>query len=166
MLRLIGSIMIGAVFAAFGFALSDKLKKRMDFLDAFITSLTALETEITFGKYKLHTIFKSIDSEKLFGFYGVCNKYIREKGIREAWEKAAEETAKEAYLNENDINAVSVLGAELGKTDVGGQKKNIERARELLEVCAANAREEYGRLSKVYKGCGVLAGIFVVIVLI
>lgn len=166
MLKLFGSLMIGAVCAWYGFVLSDKLKKRMDFLDAFITSLTALETEISFGKYELRTIFKKLDNERLFGFYKRCAEHIRETGIHDAWERAAADTAGAAYLRENDINAISVLGSELGKTDIEGQRKNISRVRELLNICAENAREEYGRLSKVYRSCGVLAGVFVVIVLI
>ncbi len=166
MIRLIGSMMIGSVCAWLGFVMADRLKKRRDFLSAFITSLTVLETEIEFGRRALEKAFAELDKEELFGFYRLCRDEMREIGIKKAWERAAEKTAEKAYLNQGDIRAISSLGAELGMTDVGGQKKNIARAREILAGCFDEAESDHKRLAKVYKSCGVLAGIFIVIVFI
>lgn len=166
MIKLIGTMMIGSVCVWLGFSMSDKLKKRKNFLDAFITSLTALETEIEFGKYELRTIFKRLDKDGLCGFYGICCDNMAENGIRASWKKASLAAVERAYINIDDMEAIYVLGAELGKTDVEGQKKNIERVREMLIPCAENAADEYKRLGKVYKSCGVLAAVFIIIVML
>lgn len=166
MIKGVGLILIGAACAAWGFSMADRLKKRRDFLEAFITSLSVLETEIAFGRHELRTIFKGMDNERLMGFYALCADRIRSTGAREAWETAARLTSGAAWLDENDVAAISSLGAELGRTDIEGQRKNIGRARELLMLRADNARREYDRLARVYRGCGILAGAFIVIVLI
>ena len=51
-------------------------------------------------------------------------------------------------------------------TDIWGQQKAIKRTAELAAQCAETAAEQYARLARPYRGCGILAGIFIMIVLL
>ena len=167
MFKMTGALLIASAAAWFGFAAADRLKRRRDFLIAFGTSLTVLETEIEFGRYELKRIFKRIgDDKKLYGFYGICGDEIKEKGIKKAWSSAVEKAADAASLMSSDKDAILALGHELGMSDVSGQKKSIERCASLLSQGAENAGSEYTRLAKVYRSCGILAGAFIVLMFI
>ena len=166
MLRFVGSVLIGAACAMYGFLSADRLKKRYVFFREFITSLSVLETEITFGKYELHRIFRRMeDKPELCGLYDICAENIKEHGIRRAWETAAEKTAAEAGVKREDIPVIRSLGAELGMSDIQGQKNAIARTMELAKKCETRAAEEYNRLGRAYRACGMLAGVFCVLMI-
>ncbi len=167
MFKMTGALLIASAVVWFGFAAADRLRRRRDFLTAFGTSLTVLETEIEFGRYELKRIFEKLDgSGRLFGFYGICASEIEDKGIKKAWSGAAKKAADAACLNTQDKEAILALGHELGMSDVSGQKKTIERCAALIAQGAQNAESEYARLAKVYRSCGILAGAFVVLMFI
>ncbi len=167
MLKFIGAALIGSVCAYYGFISADRLRKRRNFLSDFKSSLSVIETEITMGRYELGVIFKRIDSDqRLYGLYGLCASLIEEKGIRKAWRLAVEKSAGQGCLKKEDISVISSLGNELGMSDVDGQKKALKRAAELVRPLSENAAEECARLSRVYRSCGVLAGIFIILAVI
>ena len=166
MLRFAGALLIGAVCTMYGFLSSDQLKKRYVFFREFITSLSVIETEITFGKYELRKIFRRMeDKPELCGLYSICAENIKEIGIKRAWEQAAEAAAEKACIRSEDISMVQSLGAELGMSDVEGQKNAIARTRELAKKCETTATEEYNRLGRAYRLCGALAGVFCVLMI-
>lgn len=166
MFRLTGALMIAGVCAVYGFSAADRLKRRYLFLREFITSLSVIETEIVFGKYELERIFRGMeDKNALCGIYRVCADRIRGRGIKAAWDEAADKAADKAALRPEDINAVKTLGAELGMSDIGGQKNAIGRTRELSAGCAAAAEDEYRRMGRAYRICGALAGVFCILMI-
>lgn len=161
--------MIGAVCAYAGFVKADRLKRRRDFLVSFTASLTALETEIVFGMAELKSIFRRMaqraDSRAMCGIYSECAERMDDAGIRSAWETAAREAGERAALLPEEISALMLPGGELGMSDAEGQKNALRCAGKTLQLCRDNAVEEYDRLARVYRYCGVLAGAFVVIVI-
>ncbi len=166
MLRTVGSFLIATVCAYYGFASAERLKRRCEFLTAFITSLSVLETEICFGRYSLESVFKRLDDKRLFGLYTSCCENILQSGIRKSWNDSTEQAAEQASLKASDRDAVLSLGNELGMSDVEGQKKAIARAAGLATLCEESARDEYSRLGRVYRSCGLLLGAFVLLMFI
>ncbi len=161
--RFFGSLLIAVVCAYYGFAAADRLKKRKDFLTSFLNSLSFLETEICFGNYDLKSVFKRLDDKKLCGIYADCAERITDLGIRRAWKESVGKTSGAVYLKTGDADALLSLTAELGMSDAEGQKKMIARTSQLISQCSDDAYEEYARLGRVYRSCGVLTGVFVVI---
>lgn len=164
MTKFIGGFMIAMVCAWFGFRSADGLKRRHEYLKQFISSLCALETEITFAGYELKTIFQhNAKNDLLHDFYILCADRIEADGIKSAWRSSLHDIKDNACLKADDIAVMEQLGNELGMSDINGQKKAIERTCELLKSNEQSSYEEYARLAKVYRSCGVLAGIFVII---
>ncbi len=166
MVRLMGALMVCAVCIWAGFSAADRLRRRRDFLRDFVTSLSVLETEIAFGKYDLEEIFGRMNAdEHLYGMYKTCSEQLGEYGIKRAWNNAVSAVADAASLTDSDIDAVCALGAELGMSDINGQIRAIERTAELSSGNAGEAEERCTRLTRVYRGCGMLSGAFAVLML-
>ena len=167
MLKAVGALTVCAVCMWWGCRAAESLRRRKVFLESFVTSLSALETEIVFGRYELGDIFSRADPErKLCGLYQRCAAYLPELGIRKAWRRSAEEAAEAAELTAADTEIISSFGRELGMSDPDGQVRAIRRITELIGKNAEEADERYRRLSRVYRGCGILTGIFAVLVLV
>ena len=164
MIRFVGGAMICTVSSYFGFYMADRLKKRRNFLREMVDSLSFIGREMEFGRYELHRIFANLcDTATLFGFFKICNDKIEDWGIKKSWEHAVCEISCDACLKNEDKAALMTLSGELGMTDINGQRKAIERTVSALAECEKKADEEYIRLSKAYRGCGVLLGVFFLI---
>ena len=167
MIRYMGIFIIGGVCIWCGFSFSDRLKIRSVFLRQFISALLSAEMEICFCANNLNTIFKRLSKEpQLYGFFGDCLENMNEIGMKNAWEKACENIKERACLKDKDADIIRQLGKELGMSDVQGQKEAIERICSLLKINETEARDEYIRLSGVYRKCGVLTAAFAALILI
>ena len=167
MIRYMGIFIISGVCIWLGFSFSDRLKIRSIFLTQFISALLSAETEICFCASNLRIIFKRLSKEpQLYGFFGDCLGNMDQMGIRKAWERASENIKERACLKDKDTEIIRQLGNELGMSDVQGQKEAIERICSLLKINETEARDEYIRLSGVYRKCGVLTAVFAVLILI
>lgn len=163
---LVGIIML-CTSAYAGFYLSDRLKRRRDFLMGMSVALSQLASEIEFSHNTLSQIFDSFcDRRELCGFFSDCKMQIDSLGIRRAWQTATELVGESAMLKNDDIRIIASLGGELGMTDVSGQKTAIARVIRQLDANAVTAEEEYSRLGRTYRQCGLLVGVFFIIILI
>ena len=167
MLRLLGGICV-LVFASYGgFYMSGRLKSRRDFLHSMAESLTYIESEIEFGHYELKNIFMRIDkASAVYDFFKKCAEGLNKSGIRCVWERSIAECGETIPLKNEDIDVLLQLGAQIGMSDVAGQKTAIRRAVTHLDTFASTADKEYARLGKTYRSCGVLLGIFFLIIVI
>lgn len=167
MLRLVGGIMTATVSAWYGFAMAASLRRRRDFLTAVSGALGFISAEIKFGRYRIGEIFVKIDnSPALCGFFATVSEHMAADGLKRAWCCGVDTVSERAGLKADDGNALKSLGNELGFSDVGGQSDAIARTLTLIDGGISNAREEYERLSRVYRGCGILLGVFFLIIVI
>lgn len=166
MIRLFGAAMVAVSCIFCGYGAAERLRKRKEFLRAFFNSLAVLETEICFGRHDLQSIFLGLDERSLCKLYLDCAEDIPEMGITSAWRKNVEKIYGIGFLKSNDKTAVMSLVPGLGKSDTEGQKKIISAAAGLTERYLCEAEEEYVRLGRVYRGCGILSGAFVILMFI
>ncbi|MBQ7986106.1 MAG: stage III sporulation protein AB [Clostridia bacterium] len=163
MLRIIGAAMIIFAGSMIGFLKSDALKKRAECLDRIISGLNLLETDISYGKTDLSCALFSIGETHKIGMFKTIAKNLSKDGIKSAICTALGE---EEYLLERDKAPIKALADNLGMTDCVAQVQAIKRATSSLLDGKKNAQEEYARLGKLYRSCGVLGGILGAIVLI
>ena len=163
MFRVIGALMIIFAGSMIGILKADGLKKRVECLERIIAGLSLLETEITYGKSDLFsTLFSIGESHKTDVFKKIAQNLSKD-GIKVATKKAL---AEEDFLLERDKAPIMALAENLGMTDSITQASAIKRAVSVLSEGRKNAREEYAKLGKLYRSCGVLGGILGAIILI
>lgn len=167
MIRLAGAVIIGCVCAYYGFYSAIQLRMRRDFLRAMLTALASVENEISFGRLRLRHIFHNLSGRAgLYGFFDMCEKVVESEGIHRAWDNAVKYVSEKVHLKKEDISALSMLGDELGMSDADGQRKALECVCGLLRTNLKDAEEVYGRMARVYRSCGILAGLFIIIAVI
>lgn len=167
MLRLCGGLCVFLAMSYCGFYFSGRLKKRRDFLVAIADALMFIQSEIEFGRFDLKNIFIRInDSAALCNFFGRCAELTEDNTIQNAWINAVEECKDKAYLKQSDTDTLLQLGRQIGMSDVVGQKAAIKRTVTHLDQYAKSADEDYQRLGKPYRSCGILLGVFCLIIVI
>ena len=164
--RLLGGGFIACAIVWKGIWEARKLRERVEFLKAIVMSLETIKSEIAFGRYELSYIFGRLKPEKDRGFFALCEKHLDELGICGAWNNALDECGTEEFLKAGDISVIYQLGNELGKSDVGGQKNSIDKVVNELRKIIEMAEEDNQRLGKVYRGCSILLGVFIMIILL
>lgn len=163
--RLFGGGLIACATAWRGMCEAQRLQHRVEFLKAISAGLETVKTEMEFGRYELGYIFRKLNMKNDRDFFKNCQKGIEEKGIKTAWFNAVAEIKDQGFLKDNDSDIILQLGNRLGMSDIEGQKNSIDMTVSELKKNITVAEEEYIRLSKVYRGCGVLLGIFIMIIL-
>ena len=166
MLRFIGSLALGAVCVMYGSERAAQLMRHRDFLRRFCGALSVIETEISFGRRALGDIFSELDSPELYGLFTDCADALEKSGIRNAWHSAASSAAKMAGLAADEQAELISLGTELGRSDVEGQKNILRRAAAYASARLEAAEDEYRRMGRVYRSCGLLVGALLILILI
>ena len=164
MLRIIGAGMIIFSGSMLGFLKSDSLKKRVDSLGKIISGLNLLETDISYGKKNLKSALLTIGKHHDIPLFKNAAQKIDEKGIKKALDMALE--SEGSYLLKQDKAPLIALGENLGMTDTASQVTSIRRAVSALCEGKKEAENEYARLGRLYRSCGVLGGILGAIILI
>ena len=161
--KLIGALMIFAACTYTGMQKSGELKGRYSMLNAVSEALGYLETEIEFASNDLKNAFKNIDKNtKTHGLFADAAEKIEKLGIKRAWAYAV--TKNTSSVSDADRELLLMLGTKLGMTDTKNQLKHIGYVKELITAQAAAAENEYKRLGRVYRGGGVLTGLFIILV--
>ena len=167
MLSFLGGGLICAVSSYFGFYFASRLEKRREFLREMRDALAFMRTEIAFAKNELQYIFSGLErSSGLCGFFKMCNESLKESGIKTAWQSALDKTAEKASLSPEDIRVLKQLGQVLGMSDVKGQMSAIDRTVSHLNDSISAAGADCDRLCHMYRQCGILLGIFILIIVI
>lgn len=167
MLSFIGGVMIFAVSVYCGFYFASRLEVRRNFLKAMRDALVFIRTEIAFSKNELGHIFSGfIKTSELCGFFEVCIERLKESGIKSAWQTALDRSADDANLTPDNIRILKQLGGVLGMSDVSGQTSAIDAAIAHLDAGIAVAESDCTRLCRMYRQCGVLLGVFILIIVI
>lgn len=162
MFKLMGSLMIGASCIYLGLRRSMSLRRRQRSLENIQNTLSVLETEISFGGTDLKNAFLASDSALL----KEAAKTIDDLGIKQSWGRAVKKWAPRLSLSAGDADALLMLGRRLGMTDTENQIKNIEAVKNMLDIHIGAARNDADNFCRLYAGGGVLAGVFIVLMLL
>ncbi len=165
-----GAVLLGCAYLGLLFAAS--YKKRVMQLAEFENALVQLEFDIDFLNIPLAESLKKIEKNCEKGVKDVFS-YVRESieldrciNMRKLWERAFSRFKEELFLSEDDKRILIEFSKNLGSGDRVNEKNNIKLTLARLGVAGEEAREVAKRNSKMCRGLGLLAGIFIVIVLI
>ncbi len=162
---LVGCACLGRMFGA-------AYKKRVSQIVEFENVLTQLEFDIDFLNVTLADSFLKIERNCEKGVKDVV-AYIRERiledrcaDMKKLWERALGLFRDELFLSDDDVGILLDFSKNLGSGDRFCEKNNIRHALSRLKVAENEAREVATRNEKMCRGLGLLAGVFIVIVLI
>lgn len=164
--KLLGAVFIIASTSIYGYCLSLIPAKRYKNLVKILSGIEILENEITFSKDTIDEIFIKIatliECDCIFRTVTQRNKG---ECLFKGWKRAVFQDKEKLCLKASDCEVISMLGAELGITDVQGQIKNILHIKELLKKQIEESLDEKKRTSRLYKSMGVALGVFAAVLL-
>ncbi len=165
--KIIGSVLIISGTTVYGLSRALLLYKRYKNLLKISSGLTIMENEINFTCDCMDNILSRISSiiemNEIFYTASVMSHDIT---LNQRWKAAVQKDSGSLKLTKHDCEIISLLGAELGMTDRSGQIKNINHIKALIDIQTTEAKEEYDKQSKMIRGLGITAGIFIVIMLV
>lgn len=170
--KFLGICLIIGSSTAIGFWLSNRLKERIDELEIIKKLFMLLRGEIKYNHAALSEAFQTI-ARRMDNLYGRLLSKVSEQmdsmegqTFTQIWTQCAEEGLKESALNKEDREKLISMGGQLGYLDIEMQLGTIELYLEQLQDEIQNARECLKRNGKLYQTMGVIAGIFVVILMV
>lgn len=170
--KLLGSCLILGSSTAIGFFLSSRLRERIAELEMIKKLLLMLRGEIKYNHATLSEGFQTI-ARRMDNLYGRFLAKMSEEmdsmegqTLAQIWERCLVEGLRESALNKEDREKLIAMGGQLGYLDIEMQLSTIELYLEQLQQELESARENLKRNGKLYQTMGVIAGIFVVILMV
>ncbi len=170
--KIIGICLILCSSTAIGFECSSRLKERIGELESIRKLLLMLRGEIKYSHSTLSEAFYTI-GKRLKSSYGVFLLKAAEEmdsmegqTLAQIWENCVNGELKESALKKEDKEKLIHLGSQLGYLDTEMQISTIELYLEQVQEEIKNATENFKRNGKLYRTLGVMAGIFLVILMI
>lgn len=171
-LKVIGAVCIIISTTAIGFGQSFRLHLRYRELQELKKILCLLSGEIRFGGGTLEEAFEQVAgrSDPPFqGFFLFLAEEMRKKEgerLMDIWNRAAGERLKDAHLTRTDQEIVARLGNEMGLLDRETQLRTIALAAEQVEDARKELQGELPKKMRLYNCLGILAGVFITILLV
>ncbi|MBO5278261.1 MAG: stage III sporulation protein AB [Lachnospiraceae bacterium] len=170
-IKLTGICLILCSSTAIGFLLSNNLKDRIEELEVVKKFLLMLRGEIKYNHSTLSEAFRMI-ARRLKPPYGKLLLTVSEEmdsmegqTLAQIWERCIEKELGESTLRREDREKLTALGGQLGYLDMEMQLGTIELYLEQIQEEIKNARESQKRNGRLYQALGVMAGIFLVILM-
>lgn len=145
-------VMLSCTAAGFLFAL--RLGRRRDFLRAFKSFLSALETNIRYRGDDIITLIRASAANLVPEFLSVGSS----RDFADYWNSAIQRLPKSCAITDGDLCLLKDFGRLLGTTDTQGQLNHIALYREQFDIQLKKAGEEYGQKAKLYRILGFFAG--------
>ena len=171
-LRIIACALIVAGCTYIGIMFAARSKKRVVQLGEFKKALNQLEFDIDFLNITLAESFDKLANNSEGTFRRVFSQIAgsvrknRCQSMAMVWKYAIQKYRDEIFLSDDEINIIIDFSKNLGSGDREKEKNNIKLATMRLSVAESEAREETNKNAKMYRGLGVLSGLFIVILLI
>lgn len=147
MTKLVGMLSVLVALSLLGFFKADEIQKRYAQLRLGICMLDEFKIWLEYGVMTRTEIFDRVFLQK---------KYLTLK----------EENLDKALITQRDANALAEFYSQFGKTDLQGQLSYLNMTKELLTQSLTELKSVMDNKCKLYRTSGILAGIFVCIILI
>ncbi len=171
-LKVTGAVCIIIATTAIGFGQSFRLHLRYRELLELKKILCLFSGEIRFGGGTLEEAFETVagrSSPPFRRFFLFLTEEMKKKEgerLMEIWNRAVEAGFKEAHLTAADQEILLRLGNELGCLDRETQLATIALAAEQVEDARQELHGELPKKMRLYNCLGILAGVFLTILLV
>lgn len=172
MLKLAGIILLMIGCVGLGVNKVSEEKRRINELRAIRRVIFRIQSEMTYGKRTLPEIClilsKCTEETYKQAFLEIFNKFKENDGsiLENIWKEKLENCMKELPLEEEEKAVLIRLPEHLGILDETIQAKNIGQSLDMIEERIKSAEREYEGKSRVIMSISVMAGLFLVILLL
>lgn len=175
--RVIGAFFVILASTGIGLYFGSNVKDRLEKLQMLKQQFTAIKSDIGYSKTTFPEAMQDM-AEKLSGnkacyefanFYEELSKQLIEHSgisLREIWENAVEKHLKKTTLTASDLQLLSSLGGQFGGLDRDMQLKTIDLYLARLEEDRILEVQKAGEKMRLYRTLGLLAGAFLVVVML
>ena len=139
------------------------LKRRAEELRGIIYAVEHIKTGISFDRKSVPSLLSELEKERCRLFYAVGKEAVG-KTVAEAYEKVKKENV--SFLSESDIKTVDLFFSALGRSGADGQTSLCDGTLSRLSKQLSEADEKYKKYGGVFSKSGILAGLFIVILLL
>ena len=174
-LKIVGTVCITGATTLYARGLVNELSCRIAALKAIKQSFTTLNGELSYGVETLPSAFMHVGERCSCGqetvrdfFWNTGNRLKTENGsiLKEVWEEEAKKLAAAAHLNGNECDNLIAVADSLGYLDLTQQTNNIELYLQSVDESIEALSGKYEQNSRMYMSLGVMAGLFLTIILI
>lgn len=170
MIKLIGCALIVVATSAIGFRVARVYRERPRELLLLIEALRLLRAEIEYTATPLPQALKNVGARMHSPVNIVFNTTADELSgadvtVGEALAAGVRACRQKAHLTDADFTALGVFGRTLGTSDLLHQSQQFEATLAQLESAQKGAAEDRRRYERMWQYIGVLAGLFIVILL-
>lgn len=170
LIKMVGSALLVAGGAGVGIYYGMQPQLRSKQLGEIEKGLMVMYSETEYGRtclepmcIKAGKIMKDGD-ENIFSNFAARLSEKQGENIAEIWTHVIYNEDK-CYLTKNDIYTIAELGNYLGCGDVKRQLNGIKMLLNYIEQCKADLKEESAKEMRLWRSTGILAALFVVILL-
>ncbi|WP_156290824.1 stage III sporulation protein SpoIIIAB [Oceanobacillus salinisoli] len=170
-MKWIGALLLIGTTTWIGFDWSSRLANRPKQIRQLKNALQILEAEIVYSQLPLKEAFLNIAGqipEPAKSFFRGLGNGLDDSTIDlyKIWKENVDVFMQNSSLGANEKEILYQFGRTLGQHDFYQQQKHIQLTLSHLERELEDAREEQYKYSKMAKSLGVLAGLFIVLLLI
>ncbi len=172
MMKLLGTVMICGSCTVFGVSAWQQLCKRVHGIDAMLTALEYMIAELEYKRTPLldmvQVLTKSNRWKVALLFRTLQSKLQQEDELSFSykWCRALEECREDLGLQEEEVKLLQDVAAYLGRYDAGQQIRALQQAQRELRTLRKEAREEVKTRGKLYRSCGLAAGVVIALALL
>lgn len=167
MLRIIGALCIIVSCACTGILTDRRLYGRLKAISYFISAVSYLKINTEFSDMDMKSAL--IAADKSCGVRSVFTntaENMHTLGIKAAWEQAVNNSKNAVPLTDSDIEILLPFGEKIGLTDIETQNRSIDNIIRLLNMRYDEVKDEYTKKGRLYSKCGVLIGMFTILILL
>ncbi|MBU5471487.1 stage III sporulation protein AB [Falcatimonas sp. MSJ-15] len=171
-MKIIGSVLVIAFSTVAGFKLGNNYKERIAQLKMVKQFLILLRGEIRYHKTPIDEALKNIlgrSGDKIDIMLNTVLKGIKEndkREFKEIWRDGIIELKNNSDLSREELNRLLDFGENIGFLDVESQISNIDLYLESLDEDIKSLTSKTDEKCKIYNVCGILTGIFIVLLIV
>lgn len=166
-LKILGLFAVFIVCASAGLLKSYTLKKRVNELEAFGSSLRDISVEIRYFATPTDVIISKLNEVKAYKSLRVfkeCEQNLEQtRDFEKSWNDAIDKALPYLSLDKEDAVIIKRFGESFGTTDVDGQIANCEQYSAMLDQRLEIARDDKKKRGKMFSSLGILGGVFLTI---
>ncbi len=165
MLKFVLLFLLFMICVAVGYMCSLKYKKRQKFFSSLIILAEKLDVEINFSRERLKKLIEEVDISQKKNLCNIDQNYI--EYLDGSCELSMEQLFKNiSILKPSEKDLILMFFKNLGRSDVENQSKEIKSYVKRFESFSASADTENKKYGSLCTKLGIVAGLFIVVILV